>query len=64
MKYYGLFFVLIYIYIFWLFFVLKILMVYMKNTQEQIFILKRIKLAEFQHFCFAVLIQDIDRNIL
>ena len=36
----------------------------MNNIQEQIFILKRIKLAEFQYFYFAILIQGIDRNIL
>ena len=39
-------------------------MTYVNNIQEQAFILKWIKLAELQYFYFAVIIQDIDRDIL
>ena len=42
----------------------KGLMTYMKNIQERAFILKWIKLAELQYLYLAVLIQDIDRDIL
>ena len=39
-------------------------MAYMNNIQEWAFILKWIKLAELLYLYLAVLIQDIDRDIL